>query len=88
MKKAKRAAFLKQYWKIQHGGDRIARPQIAVLVPGKTMRDVANAIGEGVDTTQRLLKLNELIPELQGMVSSGALGQTADRRQRRTPDLL
>jgi hypothetical protein len=41
------------------------------------MEDVANAIGESVDTTQRLLKLNELTPELQELVSSDSLGQMA-----------
>lgn len=43
----------------------------------KKLADVAQAIGEDEKTTKRLLKLNDLIPELQALVSSGRLGTTA-----------
>lgn len=43
----------------------------------KTQADVAEFIGEDVRTTKRLLKLNDLIPEIQQLVSSGKLGTTA-----------
>ncbi len=41
------------------------------------MGDVAEAIGEDVRTTQNLLKLNDLIPTLQKLVSQDLLGQNA-----------
>lgn len=74
VKKARRAKFLSNYWGIQRGGDRKSKGQ---NVPLKTVADVANAIGEDERTTKRLLKLNDLIPELQSLVSSGELGTTA-----------
>ncbi len=43
----------------------------------KTLTDVAEAIGESIDSTKRLLKLNDLIPELQQLVSQNKLSQTA-----------
>ncbi|ACX51892.1 ParB domain protein nuclease [Ammonifex degensii KC4] len=82
IKKAKRAEFLKRYWGVREGS---ANPK-GTVVPrqvqnapheGKTLVDVAEAIGESVDTTKRLLKLNDLIPELQRLVSQGKLSQTA-----------
>lgn len=39
------------------------------MIPPKTLTDVAEAIGEDYKTTQRLLKLNDLIPELQQLFS-------------------
>lgn len=74
MKKAKRAEFLKNYWGVKQGGDRKSKEQNALL---KTVEDIANAIGEDKFTTKRLLKLNDLIPELQALISSGKLGTTA-----------
>jgi hypothetical protein len=47
----------------------IQKRHFVVFAPEKSINDVAKAIGEDAKTTQRLLKLNELIPELQGMVS-------------------
>lgn len=73
IKKAKRAEFLKRYWGVRQG----KKPQNAVESSGKTIGDVAKAIGESVDSTQRLLKLNDLIPELQQLVSESKLSQTA-----------
>ncbi|MGI9862738.1 ParB N-terminal domain-containing protein [Moorella naiadis] len=44
----------------------------------KTLKDIAYAIGEKEErTVKRLLKLNELIPELQSLISKGRLGTTA-----------
>lgn len=73
MKKAKRAEFLRRYSKIREGKPR----QNVVESSGKTIRDVAEAIGEDERTVQRLLKLNDLIPELQALVSQDKLSQTA-----------
>jgi hypothetical protein len=41
------------------------------------MKDVADSIGESERTTKRLIKLNDLIPPIQSLVSSGRLGTTA-----------
>lgn len=77
IKKAKRAEFLKRYWGVKNEAGRPKKlPQNAVI-NCKTMVAVAEAIGESVDSTQRLLKLNDLIPELQQLVSQGKLSQTA-----------
>lgn len=77
IKKAKRAEFLKRYWGVKSEAGRPKKlPQNAVI-NCKTMVDVAEAIGESVDSTQRLLKLNDLIPELQQLVSQAKLSQTA-----------
>ncbi len=43
----------------------------------KTAADIAETIGESEKTTRRLLKLNDLILEIQTLVSSGKLGTTA-----------
>lgn len=74
VKKAKRAKFLKEYWGIRRGGNRRSKPQNAGL---KNLNDVAETLGESSDSLQRLLKLNDLIPPLQELVSGGQLGQTA-----------
>ncbi|MGB9826648.1 MAG: ParB N-terminal domain-containing protein, partial [Desulfofundulus sp.] len=74
MKKARRAKFLKDYWGIRLGLNQHSR--VGHDGPPKTLADVAEAIGESERTTKRLLKLNELIPEWQAVVSSGELGVT------------
>jgi predicted nucleic acid-binding Zn-ribbon protein len=92
MKKARRAKFLTEYWGIRlgRGGDRKSKATLAFDMkklendqvskghngPLKTLADVAGAIGESERTTKRLLKLNNLIPEWQAVVSSGELGVT------------
>ncbi len=73
MKKARRAKFLKEYWDVRQGKKR----QNVVESSGKSILDVAEAIGEDERTTQRLLKLNDLIPNLQTLVANGKLTQTA-----------
>lgn len=40
------------------------------------LSDIAEMIGENVRTTKRILKLNDLIPEIQSLVSAGKLGTT------------
>jgi len=81
IKKAKRAKFLKEYWGIREGkanpkGTVVPRQGQNGLDDGKTLSDVAQAIGESERTTKRLLKLNDLTPEWQALVSSGKLGTT------------
>lgn len=73
IKKARIAQFLKEYWGINHGGDRASRQNGGL----KTTVDVSEFIGESKRVTERLLKLNELIPQLQRLVSTGKLGTTS-----------
>lgn len=72
MKKARIAEFLKDYWDVRKGNSQMR--QNGTL---KTIEDIGQAIGEDRRNTQRLLKLNDLIPELQQLVSNGKLGTTA-----------
>lgn len=71
IKKAKRAKFLKEYWGVRHGGDRKSSNQNGYL---KTSADVAEVVGTDAAHLSRLLKLNDLIPELQELVSANKLG--------------
>jgi len=75
IKKARIAQFLKEYWGIRDFGNN--KKFDGQNVQQKTMQDVGNAIGESHKQTQRLIKLNDLIPELQQLVSEGKLGTTA-----------
>jgi len=81
IRKAKRARFLAEYWNVRlgKGGDKtstfIATDKMSVAM--KNLEAVTQAIGEDERTTRRLLKLNDLIPELQALVSAGKLGTTA-----------
>jgi ParB family chromosome partitioning protein len=92
VKKAKRAEFLKRYWGVRQGKKR----QNVVESSGKTIADIAEAVGEDERTVQRLIRLNDLIPPLQDLVSRGRLGQTAayslaflpPEEQRRLLDVL
>lgn len=74
IKKAKRAKFLKEYWGVKNGGNRRSVPQIEEL---KTSKDIAEAVGTSSKNLNRLLKLNDLIPDLQNLVSAGKLGTCA-----------
>ena len=74
MRKARRAKFLKEYWGVRNGGNRRSVSQNGEL---KTSQDVAETVGTTADHLPRLLKLNDLIPPLQSLVSSGKLGTTA-----------
>ncbi|OPX89473.1 MAG: Chromosome-partitioning protein Spo0J [Pelotomaculum sp. PtaB.Bin104] len=71
MKKARRAAFLKKYWGVKQG------PKFPQNEENKTAKDIADAVGINTKNLNRLLKLNDLIPEIQALVSSGELGTTA-----------
>ena len=55
-------------------GDRKSDSHNAQL---KTTEDIAESIGESIHQTRRILKLHDLIPELQDLVSEGKLGTTA-----------
>lgn len=70
IKKARIAKFLKEYWGVREG-----RP--SKLGQNGTVSDISEVIGETERTTKRLLKLNDLIPQLQSLVSSRKLGTTA-----------
>lgn len=72
IKKARQAQFLKEYWGIKKHGDGTIRQN-----GERSMKDVQDSIGESERSTQRLIKLNDLIPELQSLVSLGKLGTTA-----------
>lgn len=74
IKKGKIAAFLKEYWEIKNNRP---KEEVGHNVQLKTMRDVAEAIDSDERTTRRLIKLNDLIPDIQQLVSSGLLGATA-----------
>lgn len=74
IKKARIGQFLKEYWGVKRGGDRKSNPQNGEM---KTAHDVSDAIGVQAKHLGRVLKLNDLIPELQTLVSSGNLGTTA-----------
>lgn len=76
IKKARIANFLKEYWGVNRGrfhGNQV----LDKMSDTKTNLDIANTIGESEKTTQRILKLNDLIPEIQELVSSKKLGTTA-----------
>lgn len=75
IKKGRIAQFLREYWGVQRGrgGDRKSKDKM----PLKTMGDIASTISEDIRVTTRLLKLNDLIPEIQTLVSDGKLGATA-----------
>ncbi|WP_185819949.1 ParB/RepB/Spo0J family partition protein [Salibacterium salarium] len=73
MKKSRIAKFLQEYWGVQHGGER-ASGQNGHL---KTTADIAESIGESEKSTRRILKLNDLIPEIQTLVSDKKIGTTA-----------
>lgn len=71
IKKARIAQFLKEYWGVKQG----SRSDIGQNV--RSSKDIAEMIGEDERTTRRLIKLNDLIPQLQSLVSKGKLGTTA-----------
>lgn len=74
IKKAKRAEFLKRYWGIQKGRPEKMDQNDPFF---KSIDDIAKAIGESRGSLKRLLKLNDLIPEFQQLVSQGKLSQIA-----------
>ncbi len=75
IKKSRIANFLREYWGVRHGMNR--HTMSGQNVQSKTTADIAETIGESEKTTRRILKLHDLIPELQDLVSEGKLGTTA-----------
>jgi len=76
VKKAKRAEFLRRYWGVREGPGRPKKSGNNYPI-SRTLEDVANAVGEERENLKKLLKLNDLIPPLQDLVSRGDLPQTA-----------
>lgn len=69
IKKAHIAQFLKEWWGVNQG----TRTELGQ----NGITEIAEFIGESERTTKRVLKLNELIPQLQRLVSTGKLGTTS-----------
>ncbi|MFS0647175.1 ParB/RepB/Spo0J family partition protein [Siminovitchia sp. 179-K 8D1 HS] len=67
--------FLEEYWKKK--GEYVEGRGNAHNRHLKSQSDLAEFIGETRQTTQRLMKLHDLIPQLQRLVSAGKLGTTA-----------
>ncbi|WP_144461137.1 hypothetical protein [Siminovitchia fortis] len=72
IKKSRIANFLKEYWGVKQG--RKKNRQNGGI---KNTEDIADFIGEPTRNTERLMKLHDLIPQLQRLVSAGKLGTTA-----------
>jgi ParB family transcriptional regulator, chromosome partitioning protein len=70
MKEARKVKFLKDFWGIRHGNNGTFHSE-------KSYEDIAKEVGKSVATVHRLERLNELIPELQEMVSDGKIGLLA-----------
>jgi hypothetical protein len=66
---------LKEYWGVKNGINQHRR--VSQNAQPKTTEDIAETINESIHQTRRLLKLNDLIPEIQALVSAGRLGTTA-----------
>ncbi|KRG13370.1 hypothetical protein ACA30_15850 [Virgibacillus soli] len=75
IKKSRIANFLREYWGVKNGTNQHDR--VRQSGGGKTINDVAETIGENRRSTERILKLHDLIPQLQRLVSAGKLGTTA-----------
>jgi len=67
---------LKEYWGVKNGTNQHDR--VRQNGGGKTTKDIADFIGEPKRNTERILKLHDLIPELQDLVSEGKLGTVSD----------
>lgn len=72
IKKSRIANFLKEYWGVKKGSN-----QMRHFDASKTTKGIGEVLGENERSLQRLMKLNELIPQLQRLVSDGKLGTTA-----------
>src|SRR5690625_2562360 len=72
IKKSRIANFLREYWGVRRGGD------MAEAKDQNGLSDIGEFIGEkSLTGTKRILKLHDLIPQLQTLVSAGKLGTTA-----------
>lgn len=69
IKKSRIASFLKEYWNVRNGVGR--------NLGQNGLGDIVDTIGENERTTKRILKLHDLIPQLQTLISEGKLGTTA-----------
>jgi len=74
IKKSRIANFLKEYWGVQRGNNQYRIPQNG---ESKTSKDIAEVVGVPAKHLDRVVRLNDLIPELQELISEGKLGQTA-----------
>ncbi|MFS0588312.1 ParB/RepB/Spo0J family partition protein [Brevibacillus sp. 179-C8.5 HS] len=74
MRKARKIKVLYDYWGITVGRPKKGHDDHNAR---KTRHDVANLVGEGERTARRLLRLLDLIPELQELVSRGVIGVVA-----------
>ncbi|WP_339198501.1 ParB N-terminal domain-containing protein [Paenibacillus sp. FSL P4-0176] len=70
VKKGRQGAFLKEYWKAGKGRKNLMGPMVLI-------KDIAESMGESERTMKRLIKLNDLIPEIQTLVSVGSIGVRA-----------
>jgi len=87
IKRAKKAKVMYEHWDIKHGGARNQSDASRHGVDLKLNRhDIAEMLGVTDRTVQRLLKLLELIPELQGLVSKGIIGLTAGNELASLPE--
>src|SRR5690625_877432 len=75
IKKSRIANFLKEYWGIHDGMNQHSR--VGQNADPKTTENIAEFMGEEERNTRRFMKLNDLIPELQELVSTRRLGTTA-----------
>lgn len=71
--KAKWIAEYERVRGVRQGGDRKSKPNNSALI---TQEDIARELGCSVDTLQNLKKLNDLIPEMQDIISEGRVSAT------------
>src|SRR5690625_1402264 len=71
IKKSRIAYFLREYWGVVNH-----RPKGGHNVQVKTTADIAETIGESPKSAQRLMKLHDLIPQLQTLISAGKISTT------------
>lgn len=64
---------MKEYWDVKKGNNQYTNKR----KDQNGLSNIGKFIGESVTGTKRILKLNNLIPEIQTLVSQGKLGTTA-----------
>lgn len=72
----KQAKWIAEYERVRgvtRGGDRKSKPNNSALI---SQEDIANELGVSVDTIQNLKKLNNLLPEIQEVISEGRISAT------------
>ena len=80
IKKAKKIKVLYDYFGVRHGNNQRTRHAVA------SSKEAATIAGLSTRTLQRLLKLLELIPELQELVSKRVIGLTAGNELAALPE--